>query len=67
MLYFIYRYLFLLGFLDGKRGFIFHLLQGFWYRFLVNVKTYEIEKKGNYNKEEIKRIFEQEYNITMQI
>jgi len=48
-LYFIYRYFFRLGFLDGKQGLIYHFLQGFWYRFLVDAKIYEkrltIEKK----------------------
>ncbi|MFA5797892.1 MAG: glycosyltransferase family 2 protein [Candidatus Woesearchaeota archaeon] len=39
--YFIYRYIFRLGFLDGKEGLIFHFLQGFWYRFLVDAKLYE--------------------------
>lgn len=43
-LYFIYRYFFRLGFLDGKEGLIFHFLQGFWYRFLVDAKFYEIKK-----------------------
>jgi glycosyltransferase involved in cell wall biosynthesis len=43
-LYFIYRYFFLFGFLDGKEGLIFHFLQGFWYRFLVDAKIYEAEK-----------------------
>lgn len=43
-LYFIYRYFFRLGFLDGKEGFIFHFLQGFWYRFLVDAKIYESKK-----------------------
>ncbi|MEK7465660.1 MAG: glycosyltransferase family 2 protein [Patescibacteria group bacterium] len=38
--YFIYRYFFRLGFLDGKAGFIFHFLHGFWYRFLVDAKIY---------------------------
>lgn len=44
---FIYRYIFLFGFLDGIHGFIFHILQSFWYRFLVDVKIYEtkINKK----------------------
>ncbi len=37
-LYFFYRYVILLGFLDGKQGFIFHFLQGFWYRLLVDVQ-----------------------------
>jgi glycosyltransferase involved in cell wall biosynthesis len=36
-----YRYIFRLGFLDGKAGLIYHFLQGFWYRFLVDAKLYE--------------------------
>ncbi len=36
-LYFFLRYFILLGFLDGKQGFIFHFLQGFWYRLLVDI------------------------------
>lgn len=40
--YFIYRYLFRLGFLDGKEGAAFHVLQGFWYRFLVDAKLLEV-------------------------
>jgi hypothetical protein len=43
-LYFIYRYFIRLGFLDGKEGLIFHFLQGFWYRFLVDAKIYEARK-----------------------
>lgn len=43
--YFLYRYIFLLGFLDGWRGTKFHLLQGFWYRWLVDVKILEIKKE----------------------
>jgi glycosyltransferase involved in cell wall biosynthesis len=42
--YFIYRYFFALGFLDGKAGLVFHFLQGFWYRFLVDSKIYEVER-----------------------
>lgn len=45
-LYFIYRYYFKLGFLDGPEGRIFHFLQAYWYRFLVDAKMYECEKKG---------------------
>jgi hypothetical protein len=41
--YLIYRYIFRLGFLDGKEGLIYHLLQGFWYRFLVGAKLRELE------------------------
>jgi glycosyltransferase involved in cell wall biosynthesis len=36
-LYFFYRYFLRLGFLDGKRGFVFHFLQGFWFRLLVDI------------------------------
>jgi glycosyltransferase involved in cell wall biosynthesis len=44
-LYYFYRYILRLGFLDGMPGLIFHFLQGFWYRFLVDAKIYEIRKK----------------------
>ncbi len=37
-LYFIYRYVLLGGVLDGKQGFIFHFLQSFWYRLLVDIQ-----------------------------
>ena len=39
--YWLLRYVVLLGFLDGLRGFIFHFLQAFWYRFLVDAKLFE--------------------------
>ena len=55
LLYFLYRYIFLLGFLDGKVGLIYHFLQGFWYRFLVESKLVEYKKtiKGLDNNDEI--------------
>ena len=40
--YFIYRYIFRLGFLDGKEGFIFHFMQAFWYRLLVDINRDEL-------------------------
>lgn len=45
-LYFVYRYYFKLGFLDGPEGKIFHFLQAYWYRFLVDAKMYQREKDG---------------------
>ncbi len=42
--YFLYRYTVQLGFLDGKPGLIYHVLQGFWYRFLVGVRVYELDE-----------------------
>jgi hypothetical protein len=35
------RYFILLGFLDGRAGFVFHFLQGFWYRLIIDAKIYE--------------------------
>ena len=43
--YFAYRYFVRLGFLDGMQGAIFHTLQGFWYRYLVDVKVWEVERE----------------------
>lgn len=43
---FVFRYIFQLGFLDGKEGLIFHFLQSFWYRFLVDAKIFEHKKMG---------------------
>ena len=41
--YFFYRYVLRLGFLDGTAGTGFHVLQGFWYRYLVDMKLYEVK------------------------
>jgi len=46
MLYFTYRMIFQLGILDGRTGVIFHFLQGFWFRLIVDVKIDEILKSG---------------------
>ena len=43
--YFFYRYFLRLGFLDGKEGLIFHVLQGFWYRFYVDAKIWEAKRQ----------------------
>lgn len=41
-LYFFYRYFLRLGFLDGKEGFIFHFLQAFWFRLIVDIRLEEL-------------------------
>lgn len=43
-LYFSYRLFFRLGILDGSTGILFHFLQGFWFRLIVDVKIREILK-----------------------
>jgi len=45
-LYFFYRYFLRLGFLDGRKGFTFHFLQGFWYRLLVDIKLDQMRQNG---------------------
>ena len=66
-IYFIYRYFFLLGFLDGKPGLIWHFLQGFWYRFLVDAKINEIYFKAGKDKEDILTVLKTEYSIDLTI
>nr|WP_249815433.1 glycosyltransferase family 2 protein [Bradyrhizobium sp. 168] len=39
--YFCYRYFLRCGFLDGRAGLVFHLMQGLWYRLLVDIKILE--------------------------
>lgn len=43
-IYYLWRYVFMLGFLDGARGAQFHLLQALWYRSLVDAKVAEVER-----------------------
>jgi len=64
--YFIYRYFFKLGFLDGKEGFIFHTLHAFWYRFLVDTKVYQIEELAKKNGQSIQEVVKEHYGIDIQ-
>jgi glycosyltransferase involved in cell wall biosynthesis len=59
--YFCYRYLFLLGFLDGWQGLVFHFMQGFWYRFLVDVKVYELRAMMKARKQTLQEVVMAEY------
>ena len=42
--YFLYRYFVRLGALDGGEGYLFHLLQGLWYRLMVDIHIAEADK-----------------------
>jgi glycosyltransferase involved in cell wall biosynthesis len=42
--YFLWRFIAQRGFLDGREGLIYHVLQGFWYRFLVEAKLRELQQ-----------------------
>ena len=58
---FFLRYVLKGGFLDGKEGFIWHILQGFWYRMLVDAKVYEWKKKMGGDKEKMKEWLRRNY------
>lgn len=42
-LYFVQRYFFRFGFLDGRQGFVFHFMQGWWNMMLIDAKIDEAE------------------------
>lgn len=44
-IYFLYRYFLLLGFLDGKEGFIFHFLQAYWFRLVIDIRLEEMMRE----------------------
>lgn len=61
--FFFYRYFIRLGFLDGKEGFLWHFLQGFWYRSLADAKVYEIKKRFGFDEDKIIKYIKNEYGI----
>jgi glycosyltransferase involved in cell wall biosynthesis len=63
ILYFIWRYFLKLGFLDGKSGLIWHFLQGFWYRFLVDAKINEIYLKTGKDRDAILEYLKVEHGV----
>ncbi len=46
ILYFIYRYFLMFGFLDGKIGAKFHYLQAYWYRRKIDENIYNLRVKN---------------------
>ena len=48
ILYFLFRYVFKMGFLDGKRAFTYHFLQALWFPMLIDIKYLEKKLKKNY-------------------
>lgn len=64
--YFVYRYIIKLGFLDGKEGFLWDFLQGWWYRTLVDAKVFEVKKACGNDKEKIRNYLKEKYNIALE-
>ena len=63
--YFIYRYFFKMAFLEGKEGFLWSFLQGWWYRTLVDAKIFEIKKACGNDKGKIIAHLKEHYNIVL--
>lgn len=61
--YFFYRYFIKLGLLDGVPGLMWHALQGFWYRFLVDSKVYQIELEAKKRNMSVKQVLADYYNF----
>lgn len=46
-LYFLYGYVFRLGFLDGRAGLLYHALRNFGYRFMIEAKFLALRTQGS--------------------
>lgn len=44
MAYFLYRYVLQGGFLDGREGFVYQILQALWYRALIDARILELRR-----------------------
>jgi glycosyltransferase involved in cell wall biosynthesis len=63
--YFLYRFIIRLGFLDGEAGVAFHFLQGFWYRYLVDVKVSEVKRYMSEHRVDAVNAIQQVLGITV--
>lgn len=63
--YFCYRYFFKLGFTEGKEGFLWHYMQGWWYRTLVDAKILEVKKECGNNKEKVREYISKNWGISL--
>ena len=61
--YFVYRYIVQLGVLDGRAGLVFHFLQGFWYRLLVDLKVDELQRRAKARAVPLTTVIRDEYGI----
>ena len=66
-LYFQFRFWIRLGFLDGQKGLVWHFLQGFWYRFLVDAKILEIKWWAKHENKSVKQILIDKYNVNLDV
>lgn len=60
---FLYSYIFKLGFLSSWQGLIFNLFQVLWFRFLVDLNIFKIQKKMKKEKLQFKQIINKMYDF----
>ena len=63
--YFLYRYILKGGFLDGKEGFLFAYIQGWWYRTMVDAKIFEVEKTCGDDRNKMKDYIKNNFGIQL--
>jgi len=51
------------GFLEGKEGFLWHFLQGWWYRTLVDAKVWEIKRESGGDREKMLELLRGKYGM----
>jgi hypothetical protein len=61
--YFVMRYVVRGGFLEGKEGFLWHFLQGWWYRTLVDAKVWEIKRESGGDREKMLALLRGKYGM----
>jgi glycosyltransferase involved in cell wall biosynthesis len=61
--YFCYRYFLRGGFLEGKEGFLWHFLQGWWYRTLVDAKVWEIKRASGGDPQKMLELLRGKYGM----
>jgi len=61
--FFVMRYVVRGGFLEGKEGFLWHFLQGWWYRTLVDAKVWEIKRESGGDREKMLALLRGKYGL----
>ena len=65
LIFFVYRYFFRFGFLDGKEGFLWNFYQCLWYRILVDSKIDELYQSCGTDKNKIKEYIRVNYRLDL--
>lgn len=63
LLYFLFRFFVQLGFLDKPKVWLFHVLQGFWYRLIVDINIYEAIQSTQGDPDQLRQLIQEEWGI----